>query len=116
MRPIPRALLNHSATLQQAQTDAYGLMTLTTLANLTRVRVEPISESALDKDGERVQRTALLIYDARNSLPAGVTFAVGQRVTLEGTAYRVTAVKRCEDGRGLHHVEIGLTGEAQSAD
>ena len=116
MRPIPRALLIHSATLQQAQTDAYGQTTLTTLANLTRVRAETMIESVSDKEGERVERTALLIYDARNSLPAGVTFTAGQRVTLEGIAYRVTAVERCEDGRGLHHVEISLTGETLSAD
>ena len=116
MRPIPRALLIHSATLQQAQTDAYGQSTLTTLADLTRVRVEPLAESVFDKEGECVERTALLIYDTRNSRPTGISFAIGQRVSCEGTAYRVTAVERCEDGRGLHHVEISLTGDTLSAD
>ena len=115
MRPIPRALLIHSATLQQAQADAYGQITLTTLANLTRVRVEPMAESVFDKDGERAERTALLIYDARNSDPTGIVFATGQRVLFEGAAYRVTAVERCADGRGLHHAEISLTGETLSA-
>jgi len=108
MRPIPRALLIHSATLAQAATDANGAETLTPLAELRRVRVEPGDTQTLTKEDTRRGRAALLMYDVRNSLPRGVAFAAGQRVLFEGVRYRVETVDLLYDGRRLHHVEAGL--------
>ena len=108
MRPIPRALLIHSATLATAETDGYQNETLTPVAELTRVRVEPIETETLSTRETRAQTTALLVYDARNSLPKGVTFAAGQRVLYGGECYRVETVAQLYDGRRLHHTEIGL--------
>ncbi len=110
MRPIPRAMLIHGATLAEAATDANGGETLTTLAELRRVRVEPGGAETVIRDETSAERTALLLYDARNSLPRNVAFAAGQRVVFQGVRYRVETVDLLYDGRRLHHVEAGLRG------
>ena len=110
MRPIPRAMLTHTATLMRVQPDAYGAETLTPLATLTRVRVEPSATMTLTRDNTRVQLSALLLYDACHSQPREVTFALGQRVVFEGKPYRVITVEPMRDGRGIHHIEVGLLG------
>jgi hypothetical protein len=110
MRPIPRTLLIHTATLAQAAADANGNETLTTIAELRRVRVEPDDTETAAQDETKAERTALLLYDAVNSVPRGVTFAVGQRVLYAGARYRVEAVALLHDGRRMHHVEASLRG------
>ena len=110
MRPIPRAMLPHHATLSRAPEDAYGDETPTPLAELTRVCVE-VDEAASHTDGNtRGGKTALLVYDARHSRPAGVTFSPGQRVLFQGAAYRVETVEPLYAAGRLHHVEVGLSG------
>ena len=109
MRPIPRTMLLHTATLVQASEGAYGCETLTPIAELTRVRVEP-SESALITDEDtQAKHTALLLYDARQSRPKNVAFAPGQRVLCLGKRYRVEAVEWLYDGAALHHTEVSLS-------
>ena len=112
MRPIPSALLPHAATLAIAAADAYQTETLTPVANLTRVRVEPLAEHTRTPEETRLRLTATLWYDARRSLPRNVAFAVGQRVLFENGRYRVESVARYDDGRRTHHLEIGLSGPA----
>jgi len=108
MRPIPRAMLIHEATLAQAAVDENGNETLTTLAQLRNVRVEADCSQTLTNDDTRAGQTALLLYDARGSQPRGVAFAPGQRVVFSGVRYRVQAVEELCDGRRLHHVELNL--------
>ncbi len=108
MRPIPRALLIHAATLAQATMDENGSETLTMLAQLRNVRVEADSSETLTNDDTQPSRSALLLYDAHNSQPRGVAFAPGQRVVFSGVRYRVQAVEELCDGRRLHHVELNL--------
>ena len=110
MRPIPRAMLTHTAVLMAVDRDAYGAETPTPIATLTRVRVEPSATMTLTRDNTRVQLSALLLYDARHSQPQEVTFAIGQRVVFEGKPYRVMTVEPMSDGRGVHHIEVGLLG------
>jgi hypothetical protein len=110
MRPIPHAMLIHAATLATAETDAYQTETLTTVAELSRVRVEPDETELTATDDTQVEKTALLLYDVRNSRPRGVAFAAGQRVVFEGVRYRVEGVEPLYDGRRLHHVEVTLRG------
>lgn len=110
MRPIPHALLPHSAALYTAETDAEGTRTLTLTAQLSRVRIEPESAQTLTADETQSTQNALLIYDMRSSLPKNTAFAVGQYIQAQEAMYRVEAVKAYHDGRRLHHVELELRG------
>jgi len=109
MRPIPRAMLIHAATLAQAPGGAYGGENLTPIATLTHVRVEHSESALLTEEDTQAKRTALLLYDARNSRPRNVTFAPGQRVLFGGKNYRVEAVETLYDAARLHHKEITLS-------
>jgi hypothetical protein len=108
MRPIPRTLLIHAATLAQAVVDEYGSETLSTLAQLQNVRVEADCSETLMNDDTRSSLSALLLYDAHNSRPRGIAFEPGQRVVYNSVRYRVQAVEELYDGRRLHHVELNL--------
>lgn len=108
MRPIPRAMLIHTATLLDVETNAYGSETLTPIAELTRVRVEWSESAQRTQENTQAARTALLLYDARNSLPSQVTFSTEQRVRFGGKTYHVEAVEPLCDGARLHHIEVSL--------
>lgn len=110
MKPIPRSLLIHSATLQTATIDDYQSKTYTTVATLTCIRVEPTTKQVLGSDNLQKQLSAVLIFDARNSRPANTTFLVGQYVSFSGNRYRVEVVDSLYDARKLHHYEVGLSG------
>lgn len=109
MRPIPRAMLIHTVTLADASGSAYGSETLTPIAELKRVRVEPDESALLTHEDTQAKHTALLLYDARNSLPGNVTFTPEQRVLFGGKTYRVVAVEPLYDGARLHHIEVSLS-------
>lgn len=110
MRPIPRACLIHSATLARSALDEGGNETLVPLASLARIRVEPETAATFVKDETQFRQTATLLYDLRNSLPKGVSFATGQYVLFAGRRYRVESLAELYDGRRLHHLELGLSG------
>lgn len=108
MRPIPRAMLSHTAALLQPTGEGGDAALLAPVATLTRVYVEQRAEETLTPEETRPGRAALLLYDARHSRPRGVAFAPGQRVLCQGALYRVTAVEPLMDGPRLHHVELTL--------
>lgn len=110
MRPMPRSMLIHAATLQAYTTDAWQTKTLSTVASLTQIRVDPSSKQVIATDGTTKQLTATLYYDVRNSKPTGVTFALGQLVAYGGNTYRAEAIEPMYDARKLHHYEVGLSG------
>lgn len=110
MRPLPRSLLIHSATLQAYTTDAWQAKTLSTVANLTQIRIDPSSKQVIAADGTTKQLTATLFYDTRNSLPKVVSFALGQLVVFGGNTYRVESIAPLYEARKLHHYEVGLSG------
>lgn len=110
MKPIPRSLLIHEATLQTESKDAWQAVTTEIVANLKRVRVEPSSQQVITADGTTKQLAALLFYDTVNSLPKAVTFVVGQQVVYSGTTYTVESVEPLFEARKLHHYEVGLSG------
>ena len=110
MRPIPRAMLTHSAMLMQPAGDGYQSELLAPVAALTRVHLAASTAEELTREDTRTARTALLLYDARHSRPKEVAFAVGQRVLFEGVCYRVEAVEPLLDGVRLHHTEVSLRG------
>lgn len=108
MRPIPRTLLCHSATLAQAASDPYGRETLIPIAQLTHIRVESTDTLNRTNEGQRTQLNAQLWFDCRHSQPAGIEFSLGQRVTYQGQVYMVETVERFYASRKLHHYEVGL--------
>ena len=108
MKPIPRALLIHSAALYNVTEGAWQGEEKTLAARLERVRVEPCSRLVTSADNRSVTITATLFCDCRNSTPAGVGFSVGQRVEFGGALYRVETVEPLYDRRRLHHIEVGL--------
>ena len=109
MLPIPCALLPHTATLLRAAGDAWQAEILTPVALLSRVRVEENLAQAATGDNNQWAHTAKLWYDTRHSRPRGVTFAVGLRVLVNGTVYRIETVECFYDGCRVHHVEVGLS-------
>ena len=109
---IPKKLLIHSATLHTA--GAQGLWTdaaNTSLAVLSRVRVEPYNRTVKSADNTDVQLAALMFVDVRNSeiVPSTAAFAVGQIVTWNSLKYLVETVEPLYDDSALHHYEIGLS-------
>lgn len=110
MIPIQPSMLIHAATLQTASKDRDQNRTYTTVAALTRVRVEPTSKQVLTSTGSQKQLSALLLFDVRNSRPTGTTFTVGQYVLWNGSEYRIETVDTLYDKRKLHHYEVGLSG------
>ncbi len=108
MRPIPRAMLTHTAALLQPSGEGGDAGLLAPVATLTRVYVEQRAEETLTAEDTRLGRAALLLYDARHSRPRDVAFATGQRVLVQGVLYRVAAVEPLMDGPRLHHVELTL--------
>lgn len=108
MRPIPKRLLIHSATLKTPNgVDAWQNTTYQDQA-ISHVRVEPCSKIVQTKDNTEVQLTSLLIYDCRNSSPAGITFEVQQKIKWNGTEYTIVSPEPLYDESKLHHWEVGL--------
>ena len=110
MRAIPKGLLMHSATLLQANRDAYQNATYDTIAQLTNLMLLPSRSMTVSKDDATVQLDLKLIYDCKQSLPAGTTFALGQHVAYGGRIYEVVRVDEYRFRNRLHHVEVGLRG------
>lgn len=108
MKPIPKRLLIHSATLHAVTEDAWQSETLTELAKLERVRIEPVSKLITDKQNRQCTLSAVLFYDCRNSAPKAVQFETGQKLLWNGMEYRVETVEPLYDGGRLHHLEVGL--------
>ena len=109
-RPIPRALLIHSATHKYGTLadDGWGNMTHPSSQSLEFVRFEPSTKLVLTKDNQEVQLSALMFFDATNSVPTGTTFAIGDQVIFDGRTYRVETVEPLYDKSALHHYELGL--------
>ncbi len=108
MRPIPRALLIHDATLYLSAPDA-GQDEPPAAVQLRHVRVEPAATQEKTDGDTHTRASATLLYDVRNSLPQNVAFVPGQTVAFQGTNYRVETVKTLFDGRRAHHVELELS-------
>ena len=108
MRPIPKCLLIHSATLKKPTgTDEFQNKTYNEIL-LSFVRFEPVTQTRKTKDNTEGALSGTMYYDRVNSQPRGAQFELGDRVIFNGTDYEVRTVERLFDGRGLHHLEIGL--------
>lgn len=74
MRPIPKRLLIHTATLyQRVNVDKWGKGELNGGQELSNIRIEPSKQIIRDKNNAEVQLAATLFYDCRNSRPYGIS-------------------------------------------
>ena len=107
MKPIPKSLLIHSATLYEVVENSWQETEKKELAKLSRVRIEPSTKMIISSNNRSVTLSATLFYDCRNSQPA-VEFKPGYLVEFEGKTYRVELVEVFYDQNKLHHLEVGL--------
>ena len=109
MRPIPKRLLIHTATLHKIQNeDRWGNGTLDEGTQLSYVRLEPSSKVVRDKNNAEIQLTAVLFYDCRNSRPKDQKFSEDDIVVFNGMKHKIQTVEPLYDDRQLHHYELGL--------
>ena len=109
MKPIPKRLLIHSAELKTVNADnSWQEEETKTIANLKYVRIEPSSKHITAKDNRQVTLAATLLYDCRNSRPAGVGFIQGQKIIWNGIEHVIETIEPLYDGEKLHHYELGL--------
>lgn len=109
VKPIPKRLLIHTATLSDVTVTAFQSEALQTAAVLQHVRIEPSTRLVTTKDNRQINLAAALFFDFRNSRPASVQFTVGQRITFAGAVYRIETVEPVYDDARLHHYELGLS-------
>lgn len=109
VKPIPRRLLIHTATLSDVTLSAFQAESLRTVAVLQHVRIETSEKLVITKDNRQINLAAILFFDCRNSKPSSVQFSVGQRITFAGAVYRIETVEPVYDDARLHHYELGLS-------
>ncbi len=110
MRPIPRHLLIHQATLRKyTGLDAMQQPIYSPDVQLTHVRVEPSSKIVTTKDNIQRQLNSLLFFDCQNSSPKAVDFNELDLVVFEGRERLVVWVEALYAyGSKPHHYEVGL--------
>ncbi len=108
MKPIPKTLLIHSASLFDVSEDKWQKQTVKLATELCRVRIEPVSKLITNGKDRSVTLSAVLFYDRVNSLPRGVKFKQGQRLKFGEREYIVETVDELYDNKKLHHLEVGL--------
>lgn len=108
MKPIPKKILIHSAELKTVTKDEWQEETLTLVAVLKNIRIEPASKLVTDKQNRQTTLSAYLFYDCRNSNPKNVEFTHGQKVLFNNKEYTVETIEPLYDGNKLHHYELGL--------
>ena len=108
MKPIPRSLLPHTATLMVPGGTEVWQQPIYAHRQLLRVRVEPSDKMIAGSDNTQQQLVCTLFFDAQNSAPKGTEFSVGQKIVWNGREMTVMRADRLYDGQRLHHWEVGL--------
>jgi hypothetical protein len=109
MKPIPKKLLIHSATIKAVtSTDRWGNKTTGAPVDLKYVRFEPSTKIIRDKQNNELQLSSTMFYDCKNSEPASAEFTKDTIITFNGTDYKVEVIEPLYDGHKLHHYELGL--------
>lgn len=109
IKPIPRNLLIHSATLNHITgTDSFNKKTYGTGIALTFVRVEPIKKIVVGTGELTNANTDKLFYDCTNSRPKGVIFEKEDKFIFNGKILTVREIETLYalDGITPHHYEI----------
>lgn len=108
MRPIPKFLLIHSATLKKESSEnVWGKKTNTSIS-LSSVRFEPVNVRHWNVQEGLPEATVRMFFDCRNSAPFGMAFDTGDVITFNSRDYKITNVSSLYDERGLHHYEVYL--------
>lgn len=108
MKPIPKTLLIHSASLFDVSENEWQKQTFELVAELRYVRIEPASRLVTNGKDRTVTLSAVLFYDLVNSSPRGVRFKQGQRLNFGSLDYVVETIEELYDSKKLHHLEVGL--------
>ena len=112
---IPRAVLIHSATYAHyTGTDRSGEKTYGAEQTLQFVRFEVSKQNALTALGDQKNDRYTMFYDCENSLPAGITFSAGDKVTYGSEALEVRTANMYS-AFSVHHWEIQLVGSSDAS-
>lgn len=105
--PIPVRLLPHSATYESYIKTVNSCPTYEAGVTLLHVRFESVKQTAMTALGDMKNDRFTLYYDCRNSLPEGISFKKGDRITVGDMALSVRTAKPCY-GReaAIHHWEV----------
>lgn len=115
MEPTPSYMLKMTASHEQhvpGVTDGFGNPTYSAAVTLTTVSIELKRRAEPGAYGDQAKFDATLLYDCRNSRPAGRSFAELDRVTFEGGTYAVRYVDETRDPftGALVFLEVRLAG------
>lgn len=108
MKPIPRSLLPHTATLMVPGGTDVWQQPIYAHRQLLRVRVEPSDKMIAGSDNTQQQLVCTLFFDAQNSAPKGTEFSRRTENRVERPGNDGDARRRLYDGQRLHHWEVGL--------
>ena len=108
MRPIPKFLLIHSATLKKESAENVWGKKTNTSTSLSGVRFEPVNVRHWNVQEGLPEATVRMFFDCHNSAPAGTVFDTGDVITFNSRDYKITNVSSLYDERGLHHYEVYL--------
>jgi hypothetical protein len=110
MKPIPKRLLIHSATIKAiTSTDRWGTVTTTEPINLKFIRLEPTTKIVKDKQNNEIQLNNIMFYDCKNSIPRGLEFAENTIITINKQEHTINVIESLYDANKLHHYELGLS-------
>jgi hypothetical protein len=111
MPPIPRVVLNQSATLYPfLTTSAAGVKTYNTAVSLSCMAVFPIKQNAMTSLGEMKNDLYLMIFDSANSLPAGTTFKKKDKIFYGSENIEIRKAEPIYDltTGAVHHWELNI--------
>lgn len=108
MKPIPKSILTHSATLTEVVQDEWQKETERTIAQLQHIRVEETESHSYDKDNRQNSLSAVLFFDCHNSRPVNVSFSEDQRIHFGDMVFRIRNIILVSDKQAVHHYELEL--------
>lgn len=103
-------MLPHTVTLtKKTGVNTKGQPTYSAPVTIRFVRYETAKKNALTALGDQRNDTGLLFYDERNSVPSGVVFTPGDKVSFGGASFVVRDVSfEYADLATKHHQEVAL--------
>ena len=105
MIPIPKILLNDTATLKKVTgKDAFGKPTYSS-TSLTGIRARLKSELKRTGMNDTIMLNAKFWFDKVNSRPSGTAFAVDDVITYGGKDYTIKFISTARD-YGDHHIRL----------
>ena len=109
--PIPRAVLNQTATLYPfTTTNAAGVKSYSATVALSSIAMFPAKQNAMTSLGEMKNDLYLMVFDSVNSLPAGTTFKLKDKIVYGSVNLEVRKASPIVDlttGQ-THHWEMNL--------